>query len=188
MPFQLRLTSETFWWSAVVLIIVDFSFLVFLAQRIHPARFQQLRWPLAASATIVWSVLWMGALWAYWNVWSSYVFPSWARWLAPFLGFFFGIFAATFWWLALRLPGRPAATFPLLGVLLSLPAHSIAIYGLGVLAKVPILQGVSRASVLVFGTLEHILYWCISLSFALLLRRIGRTAAEQSAESSRAQK
>lgn len=184
MPFQIRLTSETFWWSALVLLIVDFSFLMFLAQRVQPGRFRQLRWPLAAASTIVWSVLWSAALWAYWSLWSSYVFPGWARWVAPFSGLFFGLIAMAFWWLALHLPGRPAVIFPLLGVVLSFPAHSFGIYKLQVLTKVPLVQGVSPASVLVFGTLEHILYWSIALSFALLLRRLWRVGIEQAAEPS----
>ena len=181
MPFQFRLTSAMFWWSALVLLIVDIGFLMFLVQRIDPGRFRQLRWPLASASAIVWSVLWTAALWAYWSLWSSYVFPAWARWAAPFSGVVFGIIAMAFWWLAMRLPGRPAVIFPLLGVVLSLPAHSYGIYKLQVLTKVPLVQGVSPASVLVFGTLEHILYWSIALSFALPLRRLVRPRAEKMA-------
>lgn len=179
MPFQIRLTSAVFWWSALVLLIVDIGFLMFLAQRIDPGRFRRLCWPLAGASAIVWSVLWTAALWAYWSLWSSYVFPTWARWLAPFSGVFFGIIAIAFWWLAVRLPGHPAVIFPLLAVVLSLPAHSYGIYKLQVLTKVPLVQGVSPASVLVFGTLEHILYWSIALSFALPLRRLVRPRAEK---------
>jgi hypothetical protein len=152
---------------------------MFLAQRIQPGRFARLRWPLAAASAVVWSVLWTAALWAYWSVWSSYVFPERARWLAPFSGILFGLIAMGFWWLAARLPGRPAVIFPLLGVVLSLPAHSYGIYKLQVLTKVPLVQGVSPASVLVFGTLEHILYWSIALSFALPLRRLVRARTEK---------
>lgn len=179
MPFPIRLTSAMFWWSALILLIVDVGFLMFLAQRVQPARFARLRWPLTAASSIVWSILWTGALWAYWSVWSSYVFPSWARWFAPLSGIVFGIIAMGFWWLARQLPGRPAVIFPLLGVVVSFPAHSYAIYELQVLARVPLVQGVSPASVLVFGTLEHILYWSIALSFALPLRRLVRVQPEK---------
>ncbi len=182
MLVEFRLTSAMFWWSAVVLLIVDIGFLMFLAQRIQPGRFRRLCWPLAAASAIVWSVLWTAALWAYWSLWSSYVFPTWARWAAPFSGVIFGIIAMAFWWLAARLPGHPAVIFPLLGVVLSLPAHSFGIYKLQVLTKVPLVEGASPVSVLVFGTLEHILYWSIALSFSLLLSRWMHSSANSGAE------
>jgi len=76
------------------------------------------------------------------------------------------------WFLAWRLPGNPIVSFCLLGSLEGLASHGWAVYNLGIIDKIPIMHGVSPASVLVFAMSEKILYWSIILGVAELLRRL----------------
>lgn len=173
MPADAKLTSELFWASALVIAIVAAGFVLLLAWRVPPHRFRQLKWVLTGVAIIFWSSLWTYALWGYWwELAYRYVFPTWARWVVPpAYGLLFGAVTLLTWWLALRLPGHPIVNFSLLGGLASLPGHLWAFYGRGMLKKVPILQGVSEASTLVFGVFEFIFYWSFLLTVAALLQR-----------------
>lgn len=147
------------------------GFVLLLAWRIRPERFRQLKWALVVAAVIFWSTLWAWVLWSFWDCCYSYVFPGSARWLIPpAYGALFGGSGLALWWLALRLPGNPVASFCVLGGLLSLPGHLWAIYGQWILEKVPLLQAVSPSSALVFGVPEFIFYWSIIIVIAVLLR------------------
>ncbi len=86
----------------------------------------------------------------------------------------FGAIGMGFWWLAERLPGPPAVTFALLGGLVSLPGHLVGFYGLGMGEKVPVLQGVSVTSALVFGIFEFIVYWLAIILVAAGVARAPR--------------
>jgi hypothetical protein len=171
MPGDVKATSELYWTSALVAALIDVGFVVILAWRIRPHRLRQLQEALVVAGVIFWSILWAWVLWSFWDCCYSYVFPGWARWLIPpAYGLLFGSAGLALWWLALRLPGNPVASFCLLGGLVSLPGHLWAIYGRRMLEKVPILQGVSPSSALVFGVPEFILYWSMIMVIATLLR------------------
>lgn len=172
MPPDVKATSELYWASALVAALIDVGFVVLLAWRIRPQWFRQLKSALVVAAVIFWSSLWAWVLWSFWECCYSYVFPGWARWLIPLpYGLLFGSSGLALWWLALRLPGNPVAGFCLIGGLVSLPGHLWAIYGRRMLEKVPLLQGVSPSSALVFGVPEFIFYWSVIVVIATLLRR-----------------
>jgi hypothetical protein len=107
----------------------------------------------------------------FWDLYYRYFYPGWVRWLAPLDALLYGAIALALWWLALHLPGNPVVNFALLGGLESVLEHLLGIYGLGILDKVPILQGVSPASALVFAFFEYIFYWSVVLGIAGLLGR-----------------
>lgn len=71
----------------------------------------------------------------------------------------YGAIGLALWWLALRLQGNPVLNFCLLGGLEAIPEHLWVIFGLRILERVPMLQGVSPTSVLVFAIPEYVLYW-----------------------------
>jgi len=171
MPGDIKATSELYWVAALVAALIDVGFVSLLAWRIQTSRFRQLKWALTGAGVIFWGTLWAYVLWSWWELAYRYVFPSWARWLVPpSYGLIYGASGLGLWWLARILPGNPVVSFCLLGGLISLPGHLWAIYGLRMLEKVPILQGVSPASALVFGLFEFIFYWGIIIAIALLLR------------------
>ncbi len=171
MPGDIKATSELYWIAALVAALIDVGFVSLLAWRIQTSRFRQLKWAVTGAGVVFWGTLWAYALWSWWELAYRYVFPSWARWLiSPAYGLMYGACGFALWWLALRLPGNPMVSFCLLGGLISLPGHLRAIYGLRMLEKVPILQGVSPSSALVFGVFEFIFYWGIIIVIALLLR------------------
>lgn len=168
---DIQLTSETYWLSALVAAFVDIGFVLLLALGVKPARFRQLTWSLTGASAILWGILAAACLWGFWDLYYRYFYPGWARWIAPLFAPLYGAIGLALWWLALRLPGNPVVNFCLLGGLGSVPEHLWGIYGLGILDKVPFLQGVSPASVLVFAVFEYIFYWSVVLSIAALLGR-----------------
>ena len=171
MPGDVKATSELYWISALVAALIDVGLVFLLAWRVRPKRFRQLKEALVVAAVIFWSALWAWVLWSFWDCCYIYVFPGWARWLIPpAYGALFGGSGLALWWLALRLPGNPVVGFCVLGGLVSLPGHLWAIYGRRMLEKVPLLQGVSPSSALVFGVPEFIFYWSIIIVIAVLLR------------------
>lgn len=171
-PADIKATSDLYWVSALVTALIDGGFVLLLAWRIKPAQFRQLVWALVVASAIFWSMLWTAVLWGdLWDLAFRYVLPGWARWIYPFYGLLHGVVGLALWWLAPRLPGNPVVNFCLLGGLESLPEHLWAIYGRRILEKVPLLQGVSPASALVFGVFEFIFYWSIIMSITVLLRR-----------------
>lgn len=171
MPGDVKATSELYWTSALVAGLIDVGFVVLLAWRIRPHRFRQLKEALLVAGVFFWSTLWAWVLWSFWDCCYIHVFPDWARWLIPpAYGLLFGTSGLALRWLALRLPGNPVVSFCLLGGLVSLPGHLWAIYGRRMLQKVPLLQGVSPSSALVFGVPEFIFYWSIIVVIAVLLR------------------
>jgi len=172
MPGDIKATSELYWVAALVAALIDVGFVSLLAWRIQTSRFRQLKWALTGAGVIFWGTLWAYVLWDFWELAYRYVFPSWARWLIPAsYGLMYGACGFALWWVALRLPGNPVVSFCLLGGLISLPGHLWAIYGRRMLEKVPLLQGVSPASALVFGVFEFIFYWSVILVVAVVLRR-----------------
>lgn len=164
-----KLTSEMFWLSALVAGIVDIIFVFLLALCIKPTRFRQLNWVLTGTSAILWGVFATACLWGFWDLYYRYFYPGWVRWLAPLDALLYGAIALALWWLALRLPGNPVVNFCLLGGLESVLEHLLGIYGLGILDRVPLLQGVRPTPALVFAFFEYIFYWSIVLGIALLL-------------------
>lgn len=80
--------------------------------------------------------------------------------------------AALVWWAARRLPGNPVVAFCLFGGLEALAEHLVAIYGLDILERVPLLQGSDPLAVLAFSVPEYVAYWGVVLGLAALLARL----------------
>jgi hypothetical protein len=108
------------------------------------------------------------------------VFPAWSRWWLPVgYGLLFGALGLAFWRLSLAASRWPAVWFSLLGGLVSLVGHGIAIRR-GLL-RVPLLAQASAASALVFGVFEFIFYWCVIVGLAVAARTLSRTSHREHA-------
>jgi multisubunit Na+/H+ antiporter MnhB subunit len=167
---EVKLTSEDYWIGALVTALIAAVMALLLAWRIKPSRFRQLTWALAGASAIFWSVFGTAMLLFFWDPYYSHFYSGWMRWLAPLNALLYGVIGLALWWLSVRLPGNTIVNFCLLGGLESIPEHLWGIYGLDVLDKVPLLQGVSPASVLAFAVPEYVLYWGIVLCLAALLQ------------------
>lgn len=168
-----HLTSALMWRGTAVGVVLAAALLLVVIRRVPPSRFARLARPVALTASAFWFVVWAYAMWGpWWDLAYRHVFPAWARWIVPpAYGALFSATALGLWWLARRTPAAPAATFCLLGGLVSLPGHLFAFYGRDMLRNVPILQGVSVQSALVFGVFEFMVYWAVILLVAEGLAR-----------------
>ena len=126
------------------------------------------------SSAVLWGIFAAAVLWGFWDIYYRYFFPGWMRWFPPFMAMLYGAIGLALWWLALRLPGNPVLNFCLLGGLEAIPEHLWGIYGLRILERVPMLQGLSPTSVLVFAIPEYVLYWGVILGVATLFHGVWR--------------
>ncbi len=167
----MRVTSEQFWTSAVLIGAVDLAFIALLLWRSSLTFFQELRRTLVVTSTVFWGLFGVALVLLFWQSYYQYIYPGWFRFggLLVFVPLLYGLFAYAFHWLAFRLPGIPLITFCLLAGIESVIEHVGGIYGLKIL-QVPILQEASPASILAFSFPEYIFYWCVIISFAALGR------------------
>jgi hypothetical protein len=157
------------------MVLIDAAFILLLAWRIKPVRFRELRWPLAGTAALSWSIFGLALVWIFWDSYYQYFYPAWFRsgGILVFVPVVFGALALAFHWLAFKIPGHPLVSFCILAGLESVLEHLVGIYGLKVI-QVPMLQGASPISVLAFAFPEYIFYWCIVISIAALLQAAWR--------------
>jgi hypothetical protein len=166
------LTTEMFWWSTLVVGLIDFTLVFLLARRLTPARFLELRWPLLAGMLVVWVPIWMVLFPSFWDSVYRLVMPPWARWGYQLFAVLFPVLGLGFWWLALRIPGNPVVNYCLLGGLLGFLTHLRAMYAARMHEKVPLLRGVSPMAMIVFSFFEFVAYWVVALLLALALKRL----------------
>lgn len=167
-----HLTTEIFWWSTLVVALLDAGLVLLLARRITPARFRELQWPLFVGMLAVWVPIWMVLFPSFWETVYRLVMPGWARWGYQFLGVIFPLLGLGFWWIALRIRGNPVVTYCLLGGLLGFLTHFKAMYGARMHEKVPLLRGVSPLSMVLFAFFEFMTYWIAALLLALLISKV----------------
>ena len=74
-------------------------------------------------------------------------------------------------WLSRILPGNPAIIWCVLGGVEGFLSHIVAIYGLGVASKPPIMQGTDPFVVLIFAVFEKAFYWSLILLVSRLIWR-----------------
>lgn len=172
---NLNVSIEQLWASGFILTLMAIMYVLFLIWRIKPARFRQLKWYLVGAAALFWGVFATSLVWAYWESYYQYIYPTWVRsgGIQLFVPLFYGLLALTFYWLSLRLPGNPVLLFCLLGGIESIFEHLWGIYGVQIL-ETPILQDTSPLSILIFAIPEYIFYWCVVLSLAALVQIIRR--------------
>jgi hypothetical protein len=168
-----RATSELLWRATFIAVLIDAPLVVLIGRCVSSELFRNLKWHLAAAASVVYATLWgtFASLY-FWDAVYSQVFPSWSRWLLPAgYGVLFGAVAVALWHASVAFARRQPVWFCLLGGLVSLVGHSIGI-SRGLL-RVPLLSEVSATSALVFGVFEFVFYWCAIMGLAVAARGVG---------------
>ena len=162
-----RVSSAQFWGSAIVTGLIVLGLVALLLWRIKPSHFRQLRWALVVSAAVFWSAFSLILVRIFWDSYYEYLYPPWfgAGGILVFVPLLYGLFAFSFHWLALRLPGHPLISFCILCGIESVLEHVGGIYGMNI-TQLPVLQEASPASILAFSFPEYILYWCIVIAIA----------------------
>jgi hypothetical protein len=171
-PENTKVLAEQLWMDAVIVTLVDAAFIAFLTWRVKPSQFRQLKWMLAGTAAVFWTIFGIVLVSIFWNTYYQYFYPGWFRsgGILLFVPIIFGVNALAFHWLAVRAPGNPILNFCLLGGLESLLEHLWGIYGLKIL-EIPLLKQTSPASILAFAFPEYIFYWCLVISIAALFQK-----------------
>jgi hypothetical protein len=121
---------------------------------------------------LFWGIVAIIATFGFWDLYYSYFYPSWIRWLVPLDLLLYGAIGLGIWWLALRLPGPAVMWFALLGGVEGILEHVLGIYGLRILERVPWLQGLAPLPILIFSFFEYALYWTLVAWLGLGLTRL----------------
>ena len=174
MPVEPQVTGRILWIATVCLAAIDAPLIWFLARFLRRERFLALKWPSVISAFAAWAGIWLWAVATYWQAVYSYFFPAWIRWWLPFgYGVLYALAALGMWLIAARLRIHPVLTFVILGAALGPVTHTWAVCR-GLVAKPPMLAGVSPVAAVVVSAPEFGLYWCGILILANLLTRVPR--------------
>jgi hypothetical protein len=161
-----------FWQAALIWGAVAAILVWVLARTVRRAPLEQVRWALPVAAALFWGIFATVLVYGMWATYYEHFYSSRLRLIIPIYAPLLYAAVGTFlWWAARRLPGKPAVTFCLLGGVESLVEHGIAIYGLGILDRVPLLQGSDPLAVLAFAFPEYVVYWGLVLALAALLAR-----------------
>jgi hypothetical protein len=166
---DIRVTTELLYKGALLFALMDAVFISLLVWRVKEETFRRLKWLFVIAAALVWFGIWSWAIGNFWETVYAYVFPPWAQTWTPWIAFVTaGVVALALWTLSLRVKGKPVLTYCLLGGVLGSLTHLWAVYR-GVVTKPPMLQGASPLGAVIFAFFEYILYWCVILTFALIL-------------------
>jgi hypothetical protein len=172
MDTVLLASSRAYWVAAVVLGIVDAAFIAVLVRRLPAELLAGLRRVVTVTALAFWALLWGATFWG--DAWAtSYglVLPHATRPVLPVaLTLLYTAVAVVLLRVAPRLPGPPVPWVCLLGALSLQPETLWELYDLDMLHRVPALQGIAPAALLAYGLAESVLYWCMILAIAPLLR------------------
>lgn len=171
---DLKLSTQDIWLSTLLFVGLDVLIIlptVFVMRNIYIGR---PIWTIGGSSAIFWGVFATIAIFSFWKIYYQYIFPDWVRWLAPLDALLYGAIGAGIWWLALHLPGPIVLWFVVLGGVQGILEHILGIYALGILEKVPWLQGIPPTPVLIFSFFEYVFYWSLVAWLAFVLTKILR--------------
>ena len=163
------IASQRVWMMALFTAGIAVCLMFLLSWRIKFWRFRQLKWHVLIASALFWGVFATTMVWSFWDSYYWYFAPDIARWIAPLDALLYGAIGFLLWWLARHLPGNPVANFCLLGGLESIPEHLLGIFRFKIM-DIPMLQGISAESVMVFAVFEYIVYWGGVLLLAMILQ------------------
>jgi len=165
-----KITSQEIWASTLLFGIGGILLLALLAFVFRSHNFQRASIHITIASAFLWGIFASVAIYGFWELYYKFIFPTWARWLAPLDLFFYATVGLAMWWIACKLPGSAVIWFAILGGVEGITEHLLGIYGLQILDKVPWLEGMTPFPVVVFSFFEYILYWTIVgwLGFILL--------------------
>lgn len=141
--------------------------------RVAPADLlMQSGWLVIGSASLFWGCLSLLAFRYFWELYYRYIYPDWLRKFGATNFLLYGVIAWILCWLVPQDSRTPILLFLCLGGIEGLLEHVIGIYLLGVLEKVPWLQGLDQIPILLFSFVEYIVYWSVVLWLTMGLRAL----------------
>jgi hypothetical protein len=117
--------------------------------------------PIVIASAIFWGIVSTIFIFGYWDLYYRYFYPSWIRPLVPLSFTLYSSFGLVLWWLTSRQRMPVIWVFAFLGGLQGVLEHALAIYGLRILEKVPLLQELKSIPVLIFSFFEYAFYWSL---------------------------
>lgn len=171
--YDFRLTSLDYWIGAGITLFLSVVVSAPLILVFRDADFRRAAWAVTLSSGLFWGVVATLSILGFWELYYQHFYPGWVRWLAPLDALLYAAIGLGMWWIATHLPGPSVLWFILLGSCESIIEHLFGIYALGILSKVPLLQGVSPASALTFAFFEYAVYWAIVGWMAFGIFKIG---------------
>jgi hypothetical protein len=117
--------------------------------------------PIVIASAIFWGIVSTIFIIGYWDLYYQHFYPSWIRPLAPLSFILYCSFGLGLWWLTSHQSLPVIWVFVFLGGMQGVLEHALAIYGLSILEKVPLLQGLKPVPVLVFSFFEYAFYWSL---------------------------
>jgi len=128
--------------------------------------------PITIASAVFWGIVSTIFIFRYWDLYYRYFYPSWMRPLAPLSLVLYSSFGLGLWWLSSRQSLPVIWTFAFLGGLQGVLEHALAIYGLRILDKVPLLHDLKPMPVLVFSFFEYAFYWSLVVWIALGITKL----------------
>ena len=173
MPADRVLTPGLMYRAAAVVALLDVLLMVELHRKVGADGLRRARWPVALVAGLFWLAVWGTMHSMFWERVYSHVFPAWSRWVVPPLfGAGYATLALGWRWLALRAGRQAVGVWVALWGATGALTHAWAIYGRGLLANTPMLQGLTPASAIVFAVFEFGFYGCVILLLAWRVQRL----------------
>lgn len=117
--------------------------------------------PITIASAVFWGIVSTIFIFGYWDLYYRYFYPPWIRPLAPLSLILYSSFGLGLWWLTSHQSLPVIWAFATLGGLQGVLEHSLAIYGLQILDKVPLLHDLKPIPVLVFSFFEYAFYWSL---------------------------
>ena len=164
---DIHLTSRHVWQSTLICGGLGIALLVPLVVIFRADAAFATPWPATCISALFWGTVAMIVVPRFWTLYYQYLYPTWMRSLTPLDLLLYGAIGLGMWALATRLPGPAVLNFVLLGGVEGIIEHVIGIYGLRILERVPWLQGLTAAPILIFSFFEYILYWALVAWLAL---------------------
>ena len=171
---DLKLTTQDVWLSTLLFTGLDVIILLPLVIVFRDDVSTHASRAIGVSSGLFWGVLATVAILGFWGFYYQYIFPNWMRWLGPLDILLYGVIGLGLWWLALQIPGPTVLWFVILGGIEGILEHLLGIYVLGILDKVPWLQGLYPFPIVVFSFFEYIFYWSLVAWLALGLIKVLR--------------
>jgi hypothetical protein len=171
---DLKLTTQDVWLSTLIFVSLGALILPPLMFVFREEVFARASLVIGASSAVFWGVLATVAIFGFWKLYYQYFFPGWVRWLAPLDMLLYGVIGLGLWWLAIHIPGSTVLWFVILGGIEGILEHILGIYALGILEKVPWLQGLPSFPIVVFSFFEYVFYWSLVAWLAFGLTKLLR--------------
>lgn len=169
---NIKITNQNFWTGSLVFGGVGLLLLVSLLIGYGAAEYAHAARALILTSGLLWGALAVAlSAWG-WKIYYQYLYPAWARPMAPLSGLLYAAIAVGMWTLSNHFGGGAVFWFVLMGGVEGILEHLYGIYVLRILQKVPWLAGISPLPVLIFSFFEYIAYWSLTLWAIFLVQRL----------------